>query len=210
MQPYKLRREIQVSEKKSNNIVAEIPIPNTDAKDLTLIFGPQLDDPLFYDGYEIDEGTAAYFPDIIFDFNIYDYYVTCWRDLTERELEILTINRFFRKEKAKRYVDFVLKPVSRPKFIASLAHLKDLNLEKFHKVGQNETDQILEKVKKQKLDSCYVISENKRIDGQFLDVARAIKETIGYGMGTLLVFGTAEIVYYEGEEMNDRWISHTI
>jgi hypothetical protein len=25
-------------------------------------------------------------------------------------------------------------------------------------------------------------------------------------MGTLLVFGDAEIVYHEGEEINDRWI----
>ena len=210
MQPYKLKREIQVNEKGTNIVVDEISIPNIDVKDLRLIMGYQKDDPFFYGDYKITAENASYFSHLIFEFNKYDYYLTCWRDLTERELEILTINRFFKEGKGKRYVDFVLKAASRQKFISSLAHLKDLNFEKFHKVGQNETDQILEKVKKQKLDSCYVISENKRIDGQFLDVARAIKETIGYGMGTLLVFGTAEIVYYEGEEMNDRWISHTI
>jgi len=50
----------------------------------------------------------------------------------------------------------------------------------------------------------YQFMEHNRIDGQYLDVERAIKETIGYGMGTLLVFGSVEIVYYEGEERNDR------
>jgi len=35
-----------------------------------------------------------------------------------------------------------------------------------------------------------------------LNVEEAIKETVGNGMVTLLVFGLAEAVYYEGEEVN--------
>ncbi len=31
-------------------------------------------------------------------------------------------------------------------------------------------------------------------------------EIIGYGYGTLIVFGDADIVYYEGEDPSDRWI----
>ena len=207
MQPYKLRREIQVSEKESDIVVADIPIPNMDVKDLTLIFGHQSEDPLFYGGYEINEAIAPYFPDLEFDFQKYDYFVVCWRELTEQELEILTINRYFRKDKAKRYVGFVLEPALRPKFVASLAHLKDLDFEKFRKLESNEASDILDTVKKAKLNGCYVISENKRIDRQYLDIEVAIRETIGYGMGTLLVFGSGEVVYYEGEEMKGRWIS---
>jgi hypothetical protein len=208
MQPYKLRREIQVSEKDADIVVTNIPLPNLDVKDLVLIFGHKAEDPLFYMAYELNESIAIYFPDLRFDFNKYNYYVVCWRELTGQELEILTINRFFKKNKAKCYVDFILDPALRPKFISSLAHLKDLNLEKFQEVRHDEIDRILEVVGKAKLDTCYVISENKRIDGQFLDIHKAIEETIGYGMGTLLVFGSgAEVVYYEGEEMHDRWIS---
>jgi len=58
-----------------------------------------------------------------------------------------------------------------------------------------------------KLNQCYIISENKQIDRQIMDAESALIETIGYGMGTILVFGDAEIVYYEGEERGDRWIS---
>jgi hypothetical protein len=208
MQPYKLRREIQVFEKDSDIIVSNNSLPNLDAKDLVLIFGHQVEDPHFYGGYELNERSAVYFPDLRFDFIKYNYYVVCWRELTGQELEILTINSFFKKDKAKRYVSFVLDPALRPKFISSLAHLKDLNLEKFQEVRYNEIDQIMEVVGRAKLDSCYAISQNKRIDGQFLDSHRALEETIGYGMGTLLVFGSdAKVVYYEGEEMHDRWIS---
>jgi len=45
------------------------------------------------------------------------------------------------------------------------------------------------------------ICANRRIDARFLDVENAINDTVGYGMGTLLVFGSAEVIYYEGEEM---------
>jgi len=126
---------------------------------------------------------------------------------TEEELEILTIRTYVRKEKSERYAEFVSKPRSRAKFIANLAHFKDLDFGKFRKLGGNEADHIREMARSAKFDVCYVISENRRIDARFLEVEKAINDTIGYGMGTLLVFGSAEVVYYEGEEMGDRWIS---
>jgi len=74
-------------------------------------------------------------------------------------------------------------------------------------VEPNEEAKILEAATKLKLDTCYVISENTRIDRRTMVLKEALQETIGYGMGTLLVFGAAEMVCYEGEEINDRWIS---
>lgn len=126
---------------------------------------------------------------------------------TEQELEILTIRKFLQEDKSDRYAEFVSKPRSRPKFIANLAHLKDLDFGKFRKLGGNEADHIREIARRSKFNICYVISENRQIDARFLDVEDAINDTIGCGMGTLLVFGSAEVVYYEGEEMGDRWIS---
>ena len=55
--------------------------------------------------------------------------------------------------------------------------------------------------------TCYVISENKEIDTKTLDIELAISKTIGYGMGTILVFGNADTIYYECETMNTRYIS---
>ena len=64
-------------------------------------------------------------------------------------------------------------------------------------------------LKKNKISdqSCYIISENKEIDTKTLVTKDAIRETVGYGMGTILVFGDADIIYYECETMNTRYIS---
>src|SRR6185437_6791254 len=115
---------------------------------------------------------------------------------TAQELEILTIRKYFRKEKSDRYVGFVSKPRSRDKLVECLAHLKDLEFGKFRRLNNNETAQIRKMAEDAKFDICYVISENSRVDGQFLKIEAAIKDTVGNGMGTLLVFGLAEAVYY--------------
>jgi hypothetical protein len=208
MEPYVLIREIQVNRKRSDHVVKEISLPNIDVPRLNAIFWEQPNDPLFYSGYQINQSIAMHFAGIQFDFQKFDYYLVCYRELTSRELEILTINRYFNEDKAKRYVGFVMKDKTRPKFLASLAHLRDLNYSKFRKVTLAESKVVLEQAAKLKLSTCYVISENKQIDGQYLNVESALEATIGYGMGTILVFGGgAELIYYEGEDRMDRWIS---
>jgi hypothetical protein len=123
------------------------------------------------------------------------------------ELEILLIDRFFLKHKAERYKAFVAKPDTRRKFIAALPHLRDLDYTKFFKIESDPESHLLEIAKRLKLDICYVISENRSIDGQYVDIQKFVKSVIGYGMGTFLIFGQAIAVYYEGEDMNDRWIT---
>lgn len=39
-----------------------------------------------------------------------------------------------------------------------------------------------------------------------MKINNALTETIGMGMGTLIVFGNADLVFYEGEGPSDRWI----
>lgn len=128
-------------------------------------------------------------------------------ELSGKELEILTVNRYFHQSKAKRYADFIISDKNRPKFISALAHLKDLQHSKFKKIEKGEKEHVLKMVADRKLSKCYVISENKRIDRQFMEAESALTEIIGHGMGTILVFGDAEMIYYEGEEMGDRWVS---
>lgn len=83
-----------------------------------------------------------------------------------------------------------------------------LNKELFEKVGGDEHEMIRNRIRKiGDLKDCYVISENRDIDGRRLEIKSALKETIGADLGTLLVFGDAEIVYAEAEGFNNRWIS---
>jgi hypothetical protein len=125
-------------------------------------------------------------------------------------LENKVVNKFFIKEKRERIKAFLGNPKRRRDFTFSLAHCQDLRFEKFNKVtGRNEAMQISKYVSKlEKINTCYIISENENIDGKVLKITEALNETIGRGDGTLLVFGDAEILFFEGESAKDRWISN--
>ena len=125
------------------------------------------------------------------------------------DLEIKVIKKFVDKLKQDRYIQFISSPKNRQKFIADLSHFNFLQWDKFDKVNGNETEIIMTTLQKRKVldTTCYVISENKEIDTKILGIKSAINETAGYGMGTILVFGNADIIYYECETMNTRYIS---
>jgi hypothetical protein len=125
------------------------------------------------------------------------------------DLEIKVIKNFIDKFKQDRYIQFILSPKNRQKFIADLSHFNFLQWDKFDKVNGNEREIIMTTLQKRKVldTTCYVISENEKIDTKILDIKTAISETVGYGMGTILVFGNADIIFYESETMNNRYIS---
>ncbi len=55
--------------------------------------------------------------------------------------------------------------------------------------------------------TCYIISENIELDTKRLDISQAIDATLGYDMGTILVFGDADIILYQGEEIKSSYMS---
>ena len=127
-------------------------------------------------------------------------------------LEIKVIKRFIAKEKQDRYIQFVSSRKNRHKFIKDLAHFKFLNWDLFIPVKKNEEQLILNTLRQNNLPdkTCYVISEYRDIDTKTMDIKAAIKEAVGNGMGTILVFGDAEMILFEGEEMNTRYISKIV
>ena len=125
------------------------------------------------------------------------------------DLEIKVIKKFIDKAKQDRYIQFVSKLKNRHKFISDLSHFNFLSRDKFEKINGDEREIILASLQKNKVSdqSCYIISENKEIDTKTLVTKDAIRETVGHGMGTILVFGDADIIYYESETVNTRYIS---
>jgi hypothetical protein len=125
------------------------------------------------------------------------------------DLEIKVIKKFVDKLKQDRYIQFILSTKNRHKFIADLSHFNFLQLDKFDKVKGIEIEVVNAALQKKKIfdKTCYVISENKEIDTKNLDIETAMIETVGYGMGTILVFGKADVIFYECETMNTRYIS---
>ena len=127
------------------------------------------------------------------------------------ELERKVIERFVLKSKRDRYFNFIKSDKTRKKFTKELAHFRDLRLEKFEEVKSDKVKVIKDRIKSLgNIKDCYLISENSELDKKTLDIDTALNETRGLGMGTLIVFGDAEIVYYEAEGPSDRWISKQI
>jgi hypothetical protein len=123
-------------------------------------------------------------------------------------LEIELIEKFIRKEKRSRYKQFVSSNKNRKKFIIELSHFKDFRWEMFEEIKTSDRDVILQRLKliNGNKDTCYVISENPAIDQKQLAIEDAIS-SLGLDMATILIFGQTEMVYYEGEPPNNRYIS---
>ena len=128
------------------------------------------------------------------------------------DLEIKVIKKFVDKAKQDRYIQFVSSSKNRHKFVSDLSHFNFFKWDLFESVKGNEEQAIFQALQKNGVadKTCYVISENTDIDTKTLDTKEAISETVGYGMGTILVFGDADIIYFESETMNTRFISKKI
>lgn len=127
------------------------------------------------------------------------------------DLETIVIERFIVKTKRDRYLTFIKSDKTRYKFTLSLAHFRDLRQERFDEVKSDERKIIKDRIKSLgSINDCYLISENSKLDGKRLGIDTALNNTIGNGMGTLIVFGNAEVVFYEGEGPSNRWISKPI
>jgi hypothetical protein len=53
---------------------------------------------------------------------------------------------------------------------------------------------------------CWVISENREIDGQEMELIDALEETVGRGMGTFISCIPRRLAYFEPEYGPDRCI----
>jgi hypothetical protein len=124
------------------------------------------------------------------------------------QLEIEVLEKFVRKEKQSRYKQFISSDKNRRKFVRELSHFKDFKLEMFEEIKGNQGDIILRQLKLIKGDrnNCYVISENAVIDQKQLSIEEAIS-FLDSDLATILVFGKAEMIYYEGEPPNNKVIS---
>jgi hypothetical protein len=123
--------------------------------------------------------------------------------------EQILIAKFVVKDKQERYLTFLSKEKTRKKFTEALYHFNDFNWKLFREIpgSENEVQTISLKVKSDKnISTCSVISVDHNFDGKVIPVDEAIKNAIGIE-GTILIFGEADIVYYEGEAPKRRYIS---
>ena len=127
----------------------------------------------------------------------------------QNELENTFIQKFVKKDKQERYLAFLTKDKTRSKFTNELHSFKNLNWELFREIPRNESEiaVILAKVNdKKNISTCYVIAYRAEFDGKLFSINEAIKDIVGTEE-IIIIFGNADIVYYEGEAPGNRYIT---
>lgn len=129
--------------------------------------------------------------------------------MTDRNLEIKVINKFVTKNKRDRYLGFIQNDKTRSKFINDLSHGQIFEDSLFQPIQGHESDNIKAAFKKLDVKDCYIISENKAIDGQRLNIDEALSKALSpwSDTATLIVFGDAQIIYREHDGLKNKWIS---
>lgn len=113
------------------------------------------------------------------------------------------IKAFIDPRRTERYLEFVASPKRRTKLIKELAHFKALNPKFMVSIPASQRNpSALANLLKQKGAGprCWVISENSKLDGQEMDLALALKETVGYQMGTFISCVPGRLAYFEDED----------
>jgi hypothetical protein len=114
------------------------------------------------------------------------------------------VRAFILPTKRERYMEALTKPKKRAKFRSELAHFKGLDPRFVVGIApreQNPSSLLKILTAKGAGTRCWVISENREMDGQELDLEIALKETVGYGMGTLISCVPGKLAYFEDEEI---------
>jgi hypothetical protein len=124
-------------------------------------------------------------------------------------LEIKVIEKFVIKDKQERYIQFVSSGKNRKKLLNDLPHFGFFNWQLLEEVEGTETQVIHERLKQIRgnKSNCYIICENSDLDQKQLSINDALGRTINSDQATILVFGDAELIYYEGEPPKNRFIS---
>ena len=124
------------------------------------------------------------------------------------QLEINVIKKFVIKEKQSRYIQFISSNKTRKKFLNALPHFRDFKWDLFEEIGSDFEIRNRLGTMKSLVSNCYVISEDSNIDQKSFPVDEAFNMLGGYrDHATILVFGNAEMIYFEGEPPKNRYIS---
>jgi hypothetical protein len=124
-------------------------------------------------------------------------------------LEQQVIRHFFAKSKQDRYLQFVTSPKNRHKLIADLHRGQFFRANALERVTGIESHVIQHALRQQGIlsSTCYVISDNATLDTQTLLLSEALRQVVGWGSATILVFGEAELIFVELEGLRNRYIS---
>ena len=109
---------------------------------------------------------------------------------------------FIDPKRRERYLEFLSTPKRRLKFISHLAHFKALNpncLVGIPPKHENPSSLMESLTRMGAGPRCWVISENSELDAREMDLCKALEETLGRQMGTIISCIAGKLGYFEDE-----------
>lgn len=119
------------------------------------------------------------------------------------------VKAFVALPKQARLLALLADPKRRRQFLDTLAHFKDFDPRWMVelKADQQHSHSIEQELSARGAgNTCYVMSENRSLDGQTLPLALTLQQVIGYGMGTVVSCLPGRLAYFEGEGPSDRYL----
>lgn len=119
------------------------------------------------------------------------------------------VKSFIVKSRRERYITQLSSKKRRHTIIHRLAHNFDFDEKYAFKIPSSQhIVRVIEKLlfERGAKKTCYIISENVEIDGKELSLSETLKEVVGYTMGTILSCIPGVLVYYESEDIGERYI----
>ncbi|MBI2416323.1 MAG: hypothetical protein HYV28_00125 [Ignavibacteriales bacterium] len=115
---------------------------------------------------------------------------------------------FLDKSHLERFDNLIAVKNGRDKIVRELAHkfMDKINKQYITLFEGNPEELLGILIEKGALDSCYVISERKSIDGKILPLKTVLHEIFSYDMGAFILCLPSKLAYFEGEAIGEHWI----
>ena len=112
-------------------------------------------------------------------------------------------------KKRERYLGLLESKRGRTKLLAGFNHCPDLDPRYATLIPSNQqSDSSIESLLRRKgaPETCYVMSDNRDIDGREMSLSDALAKTVGLGSGTFISCLPGKLGYFELEDLSERYI----
>lgn len=126
------------------------------------------------------------------------------------EIEARIVRAFIVAARREKYLEALPNPKRRSRVLDRLNHHID-DIDSKYRISvspEHHTSSAIEKLLRSRGASslCYVMSSSTRLDGREMSLADALKDVVGYQMGTLISCIPGQLAFYESEELKTRYI----
>jgi hypothetical protein len=131
--------------------------------------------------------------------------------LPESEIVARVIRNFVVKHRRERYLAMTEKPNEWGSYgfgeLAHFTHNLDPRFCKKIPSGSQFVEYVLNEISSLTLTTeCYIMHENKELDGKWMNLREAFNKVLGQNLGAFIIIDNGAIIYHESETVKERYI----